>query len=70
MDPFEIIDIIDELKIVHNDTDMQDRLNVWKRKVVESDIAGLSYYKEFIIELEKEKTIIEAILKKIKTHKK
>ena len=36
MDPFELIDIIDELKNVHSESDMQDRLNVWKRKIVES----------------------------------
>ena len=70
MDPFELIDIIDELKNVHSESDMQDRLNVWKRKIVESDVAGVSYYIEFISELEKEKTIIEAILRKIKTSKK
>lgn len=70
MDPFELIEIIDELKTVHSEPDMQDRLNVWKRKIVEADIAGVSYYKEFVSDLEKEKTIIEAILRKIKTRKK
>lgn len=70
MDPFDIIDIIDELKNVHSEPDMQDRLNVWKRKIVEADIAGVSYHLEFVSDLEKEKTIIEAILKKIKTSKK
>lgn len=70
MDPFELIEIIDELKTVHFDSDMQDRLNAWKRKIVEADIAGVSYYKEFMSDLEKEKTIIEAILRKIKTRKK
>lgn len=69
MDPFELIDIIDELKNVHSEPDMQDRLNVWKRKIVQADVAGVSFYKEFISELEKEKTIIEAILRKIKSKK-
>ena len=70
MDPFDLIEIIDDLKIEHSDFDMQDRLNVWKRKVVEADIAGVSYYKEFISDLEKEKFIIEEILKQIKIRKK
>ena len=71
MDPFELIQIIDELKTVHLESDMQDRLNAWKRKIVlHPDFAGASYYIEFISDLEKEKTIIEAILRKIKTRKK
>jgi hypothetical protein len=66
MESIEVINIIDDLKIIYPIEHMQDRLNRWKRLVVQSDIDGEWNLKHFELELNAELAIIKSILYRIK----
>ena len=66
MEAFDIIQIIDELKTIYQAEHMQDRLNVWKSKVIKMDMNGEWDLKDFEMELDAESTIIKSILIRIK----
>jgi hypothetical protein len=66
MEAIEVIQIIDELKIIYQADRMQDRLNVWKSLVIYMDTNGEWNSKDFEIELDAESAIIKSILTRIK----
>lgn len=66
MKAIEVIQIIDELKIIYQAEHMQDRLNVWKDKVIKMDMNGEWDSKDFEIELDAESAIIKSIISRIK----
>ena len=66
MEAFDVIQIIDELKIIYQADHMQDRLNVWKSLVIYMDTNGEWNSKDFEMELDAESAIIKSILTRIK----
>lgn len=69
MEAIDIIQIIDELKTIYQDSHMQDRLNVWKDKVIKMDTNnewGPLQILQLQSELESESAIIKSILQRIK----
>jgi hypothetical protein len=66
MESIEVINIIDDLKIIYPVEHMQDRLNRWKRLVVESENDDEWNLKHFELELNAELAIIKSILYRIK----
>lgn len=66
MESIEVINIIDDLKTIYPVEHMQDRLNRWKRLVVQSEIDGEWNSKHFELELNAELAIIKSILQRIK----
>jgi hypothetical protein len=65
MESFDVIQIIDQLKIIYPPTDMQDKLNRWKSIVIQMDMDGKWNTKDFIRELNAELVIIRSILKRV-----
>lgn len=65
MEAIEVIQIIDELKIIYQVEHMQDKLNRWKSLVIQMDMNGEWNLKDFEIELDAESTIIRSILTRI-----
>lgn len=66
MEPIEIIDIIDNLKTIYQVEHMQDKLNRWKRLVVETEMKGEWDSTLFEMELDAELAIVKSILHRIK----
>jgi hypothetical protein len=66
MKAIEVIQIIDELKIIYQADHMQDRLNVWKSLVIYMDTNCEWNSKDFEMELDAESAIIKSILTRIK----
>lgn len=65
MESFDVIQIIDQLKIIYPPSDMQDKLNRWKSIVIQMDMDGKWNTKDFIRELNAELVIIRSILKRV-----
>lgn len=66
MESFDVIQIIDRLKIEHNSEDLQSRLNQWKDLIIRMDMNNAWDFKKFKKELNSELLIIQSILKQIK----
>jgi hypothetical protein len=66
MESFDVIQIIDQLKIEHNSEDLQGRLNQWKSLIIRMDMNNQWDFKKFKKELNDELLIIQSILKQIK----
>ncbi len=66
MESIDIINLIDDLKTIYRDGHMQDRLNVWKRKVIEMDMNNEWNSLQLKSELEAELIVIKSILERIK----
>lgn len=66
MKSIDIINLIDDLKQVYPDFHMQDRLNLWKTKVIEMDTNNQWNSLKLKSELEAELMIIKSILQRIK----
>lgn len=66
MESIDIINLIDDLKTIYRDDHMQDRLNVWKRKVIEMDMNNEWNSLQLKSELEAELIVIKSILERIK----
>ena len=62
---FDAIQIIDQLKTIYSENDMQDKLNRWKSLVIQMDMQGLWDAKKFERELNAELVIIRSILRRI-----
>jgi hypothetical protein len=65
MEAIDIINIIDNLKTIYQDSHMQDRLNVWKDKIIKMDTNNEWNSLQLKSELESELTIIKSILSRI-----
>ena len=68
MEAIEVIQIIDELKTIYQAGHMQDRLNVWKDRVIKMDMNsewGPLQILQLKSELEAESAIIKSILFRI-----
>jgi hypothetical protein len=65
MEAIGIINIIDSLKTIYQDSHMQDRLNVWKDKIIKMDTNNEWNSLQLKSELESELTIIKSILSRI-----
>jgi hypothetical protein len=68
MEAIDIINIIDSLKTIYQAGHMQDRLNVWKDKVIKMDMNGEWNSLQLLqlkSELEAELAIIKSILSRI-----
>jgi hypothetical protein len=66
MESFDVIQIIDQLKMEHNSDDLQGRLNRWKSLIIRMDMNNQWDFKKFKKELNDELLIIQSILKQIK----
>jgi len=66
MEPIDIINLIDDLKTIYHTDHMQDRLNVWKDKVIKMDMNNEWNSLQLKSELESELVIIKSILQRIK----
>ena len=66
MEPIDIINFIDDLKTIYQPEHMQDRLNVWKDKVIKMDMNNEWDSLQLKSELEAELVIIKSILSRIK----
>jgi len=66
MEPIDIINLIDDLKTIYRADHMQDRLNVWKDKVIKMDMNNEWNSLQLKSELESELVIIKSILQRIK----
>ena len=70
MESIDVINLIDDLKTIYPVEHMQDRLNRWKRLVIESDIDNNWNSKQFEMELKAELVIIRSILTRIEKNAK
>jgi len=66
MESIDIINLIDDLKTIYHTDHMQDRLNVWKDKVIKMDMNNEWNSLQLKSELESELVIIKSILQRIK----
>jgi len=66
MEAIDIINLIDDLKTIYQADHMQDRLNVWKDKVIKMDMDDEWDSLQLKSELQAELVIIKSILTRIK----
>ena len=69
MEAIDIINLIDDLKTIYQADHMQDRLNVWKDKVIKMDMDNEWDSLQLKSELQAELVIIKSILIRIKNEK-